>query len=1118
MQNDLVAPVLLEPSCNRREGDTDAEGSAIPEIQLDLWRSLLPPGYTAQQDAMAVLSVTAAEPEVSRTCFEEGWDGSRRLKPAKAFVQKALPLLEELQFREQEDRKSTETDDADGDSETTMVVPYKTTIKQLRRSGIESRKLRAAQRKADKETKRLERDVKEMERVAAETARLVEDLRKQKRELEARGAMYREQASQLEGDQVGLKRVLTRQTVWLFQKYAGIELDTYGRPVSPDQARHKHQHRPIELGHSASAIPGYQTVLTRAAKENRLQTYGGFNIDPSLSNHVSKRMARHRSPRPLPRVDGDSDNGLVQQPQQPMEVTTDMHQTTWLQERRHLRESRGKEPRSEYLIDDEIVYTWEQLRGLVHRYQEDEDVEIPEILLQADGRGGPDDSIDSCWWERFIDFWNKEAHLEFQCRNHTAANTFLTRHNQLIEMQGQESPPPPPSNRALSDSEDDDDDSDSEEAAMKRDMQRVQESIKSTSVAVNTGMNSLLQISWPDACAKEIEAIRQCFSRQVDASLCDPKGDTDDLQKLSQLLGRLLSQINTPVTPRSSPPRTAYTPEIGRFEAFRDRFDTKVRDGLMSQKDANALLGILDLHESRLMCARSEQPADRGLGLTLDQRCSWASVCLGYIKDFLRSPHNREYLQGCPNRRVSAAVEDVDPLATRLKRYETLGAVTQQMAKMEGPKGKAPVNGTNSAIKLWSNYVHRDSWVPDFPICTRQEALEAGDQVTERYNITKPWNYAMGGWMCIRCVQPLTTRDGNCACRCFRGHTRTECARPGSGCFGFHPNRFLEYLALGLPHDRSLFLQQQQQRQQQQQAHPQHKSRTTLVPGAPSQSGGKPHHRRNWDARKRWTLFRNCIKKIIEGQAPWFGVVDEYERGIDFDGVVDDVAPLIRDWFYHLELPADPRGILGRCEAVAEYQLKIMLDPSKYLDEQRPHIPQAALEGKHDMRPPWEWISDRCPLCGMHKQTNYNERCRGLCSGCRAWTPIINPQSRLIHQPGPYQVFVRQRGAKRAVSGTPPVSPPPPPPTSVVSLTKRPRNPPLPNEKAHGSPAKRRRALASPVPARASVLGSLFLTPLQRTVSTTNTKKKKVTTDRGHETKHACQYNIFFNLYNKPAD
>ena len=987
-------------------------------IRKDLWESLLPPDPVEKQNTLAVLSIAADDPKAGRDCFENGWDGSRRLKPAREFVKKALPLLEEMRWRAQEDRENRQPL-----REPQAVLPFGDTIKKLRRAGIESRKLRVAQRKADKETRQLKKDVQEMHRVAAETSRLVKDLEKQQKALELKSLECRERADRLEAEKEDLKVALTKQTIWMFRHYAGIEMDGHGRPVSPENGRDRQAGLPVHLGDSGSSRPGNQLAVTRAARSNGLKDYGGFAHDHSLKEQVLQRLARHRSPRSTQRDELAQSN-------------------EWLRQRRALRQSAGKEPRSEFLMDDEVVSTWETLRELVYKYQEDPDCALPDVLLEPDGRGGPTDSIDSCWWHRFLDFWAAEGALEFQQRNHAAAKTFLDQHNQLLLIhQQQRSPGEEGPSCVGADGGDDDGDDDGDGEF---DLEQVRANIQSTTLAVKSGIASLLRFQWPEDCMEQIQEIRRCFVSPPSSSLGPPvtaaaadstQGiPTDNLVQLSGLVEQLLTQITAAPVIRHPFPEPPARPSV-RYQQLKDRFASKVKDGLMSSADASSLLGILDLHERRLLRAKTTCSAG-GSGMALDQRCSWGSVCLGYLKDFLVSAQNCAYLRGHAGRRASVLVEDTAPVDVRIKRHETLAQMAHLLSRMQGPDNKVPVSATNSTVKLWSNYVHRDSWVPDFPMCTLSQALEAGDRVTEMYNLAKPWNYAMGGWFCIRCVQPLSERHGDCSCRCFRGHTRTECARPGSGCFGFHPNRFLEYLALGLPHDRNVVQRSRRQRGGD--------AVSLEVVRGPSQAVGKPYHRRSWDARKRWALFRTCIKMVIEGQAPWFGVVDPLERLPDCDGLVDDVAPLIHDWFYRLEIPQDPRGSAGRCQAVAKYQLDLLLDPSKYLPRMLDQIPPEALCGRGTVKPSWNWISDRCPICGMSMHSNLNERCRGLCSGCRAWPPIRNPQTQLINRAtGPYRIFLKSR--KSAGQHKRRKQPCPNTPPNV--LAKEPQ----------GSPAKKRR-------------------------------------------------------------
>lgn len=173
-------------------------------------------------------------------------------------------------------------------------------------------------------------------------------------------------------------------------------------------------------------------------------------------------------------------------------------------------------------------------------------------------------------------------------------------------------------------------------------------------------------------------------------------------------------------------------------------------------------------------------------------------------------------------------------------------------------------------------------------------------------------------------------------------------------------------------------------------------------------------------------MFRGCIKEVILGRDPWFGVVPDSERCLGFDGIVDDLMPILQDWFERIEFRGNSEVAQERCERLAKAHLDLLMDSSKYIHPSAIVATPATGSnpvGKHTtVVYNWSDVSHRCPFCGLRCVETQSESCRGQCSGCRAWEHVKSHQNLLIQTQEPYTVFKRRNRkrdkAKKATTTT----------------------------------------------------------------------------------------------------
>lgn len=1034
------------------------------------WEKILPENPTERQKVQAALTMLSSTPGKDvRQAFHHGWAGEKNLRKARPFVDKAMPLLQSLQNQASQVHGS--------DTQVGKVLDYTQEIARLRRVCTQTRKLRAQSKKCARDARKLAKEQEQAEKIRQETESIAEKYRKEREKLAALQRQYEKDAEKLEADQRQLQTQLDKQTVWLLEDFANIRLSPNGDLDSTGtMAELLHLDEGQQAAFVQGADLWNRHSLTAAASENNLHMSGGFTRDDSFSPIVQRRVRASQIQRFDPQEPKTKQEIEMWQKQcdairqshgkEPRKFATDKQQqqestdelvSVWEQLHgllyRYTEDPSIEIPDVLVEIDGGVLSDHHCLRASLGSRHTDAGEYYQHLQ-------------ESSWWSRFVDFMDLQAKLEFWKRDHKAAVRFLEQHNELVELFNEYG-------------DDDDDDDDGHTNAENNDAMPpqnkpvipnnnnnnndgdgdVEADIDATLFSGGYLTDDVEESDEPDSEIDCLSFYTTALRREIVGmvqDMDDPQERLDSIRELQQLYTqpppgipadrcRIVADFLQEILHKESNPggvfdlgtasqdpqeeeqelasgcvRAPIRRSVGRPSITCASVNPELQAALkeavekhgLSPLDRDAMVRLFHLHRSRLFdtvqdttstdtVSSTRRQADIGYYLPdAGQRCAWGAKRLGFLKTYLTTAQNARYISDDNNTRimVEAHRDGFSAPAVRLKRYKGFQKAANVLSKLEGVNGQSVVITPTSASKLWANYIHVDSWVPDFPFCTRQDALALDSkQRRQKYNLSDPWNYAMGGWFCIRCVQWLDEKDGDCQCRCFRGHTRTECAAQGSGCYGFHPNRYMEYLALGLPYNRARYDDQ------------------GTGPGVSrrASSSRTPNESRYWSSGERWKMFRFCVKTMITGQDPWFGVVPTQDGNDSehdgHDGLVEDFAPLIRDWFENLQLRRDPRGSSGRCKALAKAHLDLMLDATKYQSDLVPanHEPGSV--------PNWQWISERCPMCGMTLSENRSQCCRGYCSGCRCWNGINAPEGELIRDvSSPYHVFARSYASKRA--------------------------------------------------------------------------------------------------------
>lgn len=785
-------------------------------------------------------------------------------------------------------------------------LPFEKTVIALRKTRAESGRLRTLERKASKNEKRLQQEKEDWTKAEAECRRnlalIDEALPKCTDTLSA----CRHSAKLLERNSATMKQVLTDQAVDLLQNYAGINMCL---PVSQDEDRQDVLH--------CLDIPN--------EPKTRLQT--DTDLNRALLSHERE-------------LDQEEEICYGYQ-------TTPGRQA-------------HKVPKTVYRTEAQQLQIWQELRVMVNSYEEDPEVDMPEILQQPDG-GDPND-LDSTWWARFSVWWDEHVTRFFSGRDHIAAAAWLAEWKILVQQQ------------------------EDQDEAEQEDLDNAELIASRTAMVCQTVQAMLDQGSFSQP--EEILFLN---------TFLHGLPENRDLEALDQVL--LRSTRQSPPPPQEEEEAAAVPQAMLAPRQFIDAvFSEKMVPGVWTHQLANVVskgrmtssnAGALQLMIQKYLGLVWTRNKDEECFRKRLKHYEWATGCLGYLASFLSSVHSTDYLR-LANRSdtVRSRISRLGPSRQPdiLKRRETYLCFSEQLAlmcKYYSTERYRPVPSTKKkALAPWGNLFHRDSWIVDFPLCDLATALRPGG--AREAGIAGPWDYTMGGWLCLRCLKVLITLRGNCRCLCFRGHLRTECAMAGSGCYGFHPCRFMECMALGLPS-------------------------TTQGKKIPSRFS---YEERIWTHRQRRHRWREFVKEIVQGRDPWFGVVPEEKRGLDMSSwVTEDLSELLQDWFINLDwdrfqVPIDDeKRVRARLDKIAKFHLDLLLDRSKYLPEKL-----SLYAPNQNKSPNWRWIDYGCPICSVWMEVNKSNTCRGLCNGCRAWQSILGPEKTYIASGPPYNVFERDGG------------------------------------------------------------------------------------------------------------
>ncbi len=306
---------------------------------------------------------------------------------------------------------------------------------------------------------------------------------------------------------------------------------------------------------------------------------------------------------------------------------------------------------------------------------------------------------------------------------------------------------------------------------------------------------------------------------------------------------------------------------------------------------------------------------------------------------------------------------------------------------------------------IYGNTIHEASWPADFPLMNLKQAKNLGPcsssisfgsintaletrtaASVSAIEVEASWDYTVGGWLCIRCMKKLKERWGDCRCQCFRGHKRRQCMGPMSHCYGFHPNRLMEYLALGL--------------------------QTRYNDG---RGPGDAYFNRTWAGRQRWRRWRMCIKDIVLNGDSWFGVVPKNQQRLGFSGLSTNLKELTRDWLERVDWSHynlwNKKKTRYKLFALTVARLDMLVRCGSWLvvaTEQkmtRVQPPKKKKRSGNRKKAVWSSVSGRCAMCGQDLIVNKNNTSRGLCVGCRSWGPGTNAETQLISNIPEYRFF-----------------------------------------------------------------------------------------------------------------
>ena len=414
--------------------------------------------------------------------------------------------------------------------------------------------------------------------------------------------------------------------------------------------------------------------------------------------------------------------------------------------------------------------------------------------------------------------------------------------------------------------------------------------------------------------------------------------------------------------------------------------ETLISKNIIEPGDAAAVRMFLK-HAEIMLKLKIEKGAELSY-----KRLRWAlSRCWALI-NFLCSVTNSIY----QNSKQEAKGTEI------ITRYEAVRTVLNRHFSSPDVRAILSSAGTGKEDEvIYGNTIHEASWPADFPLMNLKQAKNLGpcsssmtfgsSNISETRSaaaieVEAPWGYTVGGWVCIRCMQKLKQRWGDCRCRCFRGHKRRQCMGPMSHCYGFHPNRLMEYLALGL--------------------------QTRYNDG---RGPGDAYFNRTWAGRQRWRRWRMCIKDIVLNGDSWFGVVPKNQQRLGFTGLSTNLKELTRDWlervdWSHYSLWNKKRRRYNLF-AMNVARLDMLVRCGSWFvmatEQKKPEAPPTKKKKRaaNHKKAVWSSISGRCAMCGQDLIVNKNNTSRGLCVGCRSWKAVTNVETQLIGNLPEYRFF-----------------------------------------------------------------------------------------------------------------
>jgi len=959
-------------------------------------------------------------PEIVEAMFDNGWDNRRGNPRARKIVRECIPLLKGMQEKYAKEH---------GDVAATTDIDQ--TVKRFHTERQSAVGMRKRLKSSERHAKRLKKDLDKMLAIRAQTERMIEETRRNLETQRTQVLQYDTKSAQMEQKLRELRKTMTQVVVTLLTDVAGISAagdSNDNEVVPPRSCQYGEMNSESEMVAADNADDGsggndsgdHEGEDVRFALNSQ-----GIEADSEMCRVSARRVRDYNMRAALHRR-------LVDKKAQGMTLS---------------QVEKGVVRRGAPVMKQDDLRVWSELHNAVKHAHGSR---VPRAMLEPDGE--QDAEPGTCWWDRFSAFyldalgnWNgcqwQDQH-PFETRDHDRAAKFLSELNDhLMEAayypDGEEGNPECPTHSSI------------EEDGDRTDGVSVQEEPRITGDDVEGGRGDVDAL----LLTEKVEVAEHRIIEKIRGMLADGAFEDERVSKLARAAveeGRipttLYGALQRSTIPegdyqecgedQSTPPPCSGEGETSVMSSpqanlVMNKWDIKLRkelgNGTLSEQDASVLWGVWRQRFEKSLWGTSAL-VDRG-GMNKSEFVeyfAWVTNQITMLVKTIVSQGNRAFISAAGARIGNDPPGGLGDMNQRMKRHHTFMTLFMEMFKMrpQGPDDRSEAGGEPDGPKVsepssgrflpMSNYIHTDHWLRDWRMCTLVEALKPGSR--ERFNLIDPPDYTIGGWACLRCTTILDPKGGDCRCRCFRGHTRTQCMAPGSGCYGFHPNRVMEYLTLGIPRMPLDYTEQRQGAAG---------SQETPASGPAGRGGRRPRSKnkkdlanpnafrnRRWVFSQKWYTFRKEIKAIVCGYEAWFGVVPPEERPASYDGLVKDVGALAGDWlnrfdWLHYGPPMYGKGTeKKRCEWVAKTHLDILLDESKHEPERKRTYPT------HNRGPNWRWISGGCPICTFLYEANSCNVGRGLCNGCRTWRAIVTPAYKLMNTDPKYSIL-------RSVSSAP---------------------------------------------------------------------------------------------------